>query len=68
MWIFYSKYEHIGWNSYDITRDASKDKATERLISILKKTTILLASCLETLKEDSQYKLASELVLSVYST
>jgi hypothetical protein len=67
IWIFYSKYEHIGWHSYGMTRDTSMDKAIERLKSVLNKTTILLSSCLETLNEEKQFRLATELMKQVYN-
>jgi hypothetical protein len=51
IWIFYSKYEHLGWSSFDLTRNTSAEKANERLTSVLMKTLILLGSCLEILKE-----------------
>jgi len=68
VWSFYSKYEHIGWHSYGLTRDTSKDKATKRLIGVLKKTTILLASCLEILKEKPAFEKSVELMMQVYKS
>lgn len=51
-WLFYSKYEHLGWYSHEFTRKVSKEKATERLKNVLRLTAILIGSCLEKLKED----------------
>ena len=51
IWIFYSKYEHLGWNSYVLTRNISKEQANERLRYILTTTIILLQICMEILNE-----------------
>lgn len=51
-WGFFSKYEHIGWYSYDLSRNADKSIVIERLNSVLCNTSILVGSCLDTLKEE----------------
>lgn len=51
LWVYLSKYEHLGWNSYDVTRNMNIAKATKRLESIIFKTSIMTASCLEILNE-----------------
>ena len=55
-WILLSKYEHLGWYSYDVTINTDNEKAIERLNSVLFKTVILVGSCLETLKEEQAMK------------
>jgi hypothetical protein len=51
LWVFYSKYEHIGWSSYNFTRNAEKTKAITRLLSVLRKTILLTYTCLDKLGE-----------------
>jgi len=51
IWVCLSKYEHLGWNSYDLTRNTNTKRANGRLSSVLFKTLILIGSCLETLGE-----------------
>jgi len=67
IWIFYSKYEHLGWNSYDLTRNTSTVKADERLRNVLFKTSILLGSSLEILKEEKGLTDSIELLGQIYS-
>ena len=67
IWIFYSKYEHLGWNSYDLTRNTSAKKSNERLRSVLLKTLVLLGSCLEILKEEKGLADSIELLGQIYS-
>lgn len=51
-WAFLSKYEHLGWHSYDFTRRVDSQVSEDRLNSVLFKTIIMVASCLELLKEN----------------
>ncbi len=55
-WSYLSKYEHVGWNSYKLTRNTDKDTLTIRLNEILLKTFILIGSCLEILKQEPEMK------------
>lgn len=52
LWVQLSKYEHLGWNSYDFTRKIDLKRTSNRLMSVLFKTLILTGSCLETLREE----------------
>ena len=52
IWLFYSKYEHLGVNSYDLTRNLPEQEVSKRLQDILRKTSLLVASCLDMLKEE----------------
>lgn len=51
-WVYYSKYEHVGRLSYELTRGTTNEKADKRLKGVLVKTLILAASCLDILKEE----------------
>lgn len=66
LWLFYSKYEHVGWYSYDLTRSISKQNIEERLNSVLRKTLILICGCLDELKEENAYKKCNELMVEQY--
>ena len=52
IWVFFSKYEHLGWGSYSYTRNTELLKAEQRLKSVIFKTIILAASCCEILEEN----------------
>ncbi|MBK9421261.1 MAG: hypothetical protein IPN44_09415 [Flavobacteriales bacterium] len=49
IWIYYSKYEHLGWYAYQLTRALDCKKAESRFKSVLRLATLLLSSCLEML-------------------
>ncbi|MES2286098.1 MAG: hypothetical protein V4547_10450 [Bacteroidota bacterium] len=66
IWTFYSKYEHIGWSSYNFTRNTEKTKAVQRLLSVLKKTTLLLSTCLDKLGETESLIKSNELHEVIY--
>ena len=62
IWISLSKYEHVGWNSYHITRKTNENSAIKRLDNVLSKTLILTASCLAILKEKESEKKIHDLM------
>lgn len=66
MWAYYSKYEHIGWSSYAFTRNTEKIKVVLQLQSVLKKTTLLLSTCLEKLGETELLVESNELIKIIY--
>jgi len=66
IWTFYSKYEHIGWSSYNFTRNTEKTIALQRLRSVLKKTTLLLSTCLDKLGESEFVIETNELAEIIY--
>lgn len=66
VYTFYSKYEHLGWHSYSLTRSGNKEKLYERLHTVLSKTTILLSSCFEILKEDTELASTMAIMNSTY--
>jgi len=49
IWTYYSKYEHLGWYAYELTRNLDSTKAASRLKSVLRLAALLLSSCLEML-------------------
>lgn len=49
IWTYYSKYEHLGWYAYELTRNLDRKKAEARLRSVLRLVALLLSSCLEML-------------------
>ena len=61
-WVYLSKYEHLGWNSYDLTRKTDSKKANDRLNNVLFKTIILTGSCLEILGEKEALDEISEIL------
>jgi len=66
IWTILSKYEHIGWNSYDATRIIREADANKRLNIVLLNTTIMIASCCEILKEEKAMKAAMEMIKNNY--
>lgn len=62
VWTLFSKYEHIGWNSYDTTRNINRKEVEKHLNVILLNTTIMVASCFELLKEKNAMKCAMEMI------
>lgn len=70
IWILYSKYEHLGWNSYELTRNISKESTTSNLFSVLFNTNILALSCMEILNEndaiDALKKLSTKINEKLY--
>ncbi|TXI81592.1 MAG: hypothetical protein E6Q44_04075 [Flavobacteriales bacterium] len=53
VWIYFSKYEHLGLHAYEFTRDLDPKKIESRLKLVLRLAALLLSSCLEMLgKED----------------
>jgi len=62
LWVYLSKYEHLGWYSYYLTRNTQSVKIKERLNSVLFKTLILTSSCLEILGEKRALKKIIELM------
>ncbi|MGN6647375.1 MAG: hypothetical protein ACTHJT_12690 [Cytophaga sp.] len=65
-WAFLSKYEHLGWHSYDFTRTVDSQVSEIRLNSVLFKTTIMAASCLELLKEKDAMESAVRLNKAIF--
>lgn len=51
IWTYYSKYEHLGWYAYELTRDLDPVKVESRLRSVLRLTALLQSSCFEMLEE-----------------
>lgn len=49
-WFYYSKYEHIGWHSYVLTRGNTRQMMEERLRRILLRTSVLICMCFEMLE------------------
>lgn len=62
LWSFLSKYEHLGWNSYDLTRGVKEKDADERLRSVLFNTLIMIGCCFEILKEQEALKKSLDLM------
>lgn len=50
-WFYYSKYEHIGWHSYVLTRGNPRRMMEERLRRILLRTSVLIGLCFEMLEQ-----------------
>jgi hypothetical protein len=61
-WLFFSKYEHIGWSSFEITRNIKKDKLENVLKFVLSITIVIVRHGMVHLKE---YQ-ASEDCLKLY--
>ncbi len=67
LWLFYSKYEHIGWFSHNLTRNFSEMIIEDRLDSILRKLLIMICGCLDELKEIDAYNLCKEILIKQYN-
>lgn len=52
MWVLLSKYEHIGWNSYKITRSIDSEKIKLRVLMTIKLSISLSGNIFEYLDED----------------
>ena len=65
-WVFYSKYEHFGWFSYETTRNIDKTKTINTINSVLRMTTTLIGSCLEILGEKKAMKESIKLMEKCY--
>jgi hypothetical protein len=66
IWTLLSKYEHIGWNSYDATREITETDILKRLNIVLLNTTIMIASCFEILKEENARITAMDMIKNNY--
>lgn len=64
-WFVYSKYEHLGWYSYELTRRINRDDAIKYLLNVLFDTTIMAAGCLEELEEKNAYDHCFKLVVKI---
>ncbi len=51
IWVYFSKYEHLGWHAYDFTRDLDKNTILSRLKSIVRLAALLQSSCHEMLEQ-----------------
>ncbi len=51
VWTFFSKYEHFGWNSYQLTRNKTNVEMVRRLNDVIRMSSIMIGGCFETLKE-----------------
>jgi hypothetical protein len=51
IWVYLSKYEHIGYYYYKFTRDFNKSEIIKRIRITLSNTTLLLGGCLEEINE-----------------
>lgn len=60
IWTYYSKYEHLGWYAYELTRNLDQKKAATRLLNVLRLSALLQSSCLEVLGEKKAYEVSFE--------
>lgn len=51
IWTYFSKYEHLGWHAYDLTRDMDNSKVHSRLKSVTRLAALLQSSCHEMLEQ-----------------
>jgi hypothetical protein len=51
IWTYFSKYEHLGWHAYELTRDLNKNMFMSRLKSVARLAALSMSSCLEMLEE-----------------
>jgi len=56
IWTYFSKYEHLGWHAYDLTRDMDKSKVHSRLKSVTRLAALLQSSCHEMLEQKEALK------------
>ncbi|MDB5227356.1 MAG: hypothetical protein JWN78_1549 [Bacteroidota bacterium] len=68
LWIFFSKYEHAGWFSYDFTRELKKDKIEHNIHFVLLCTTLMASSCYDLLKNEAALSEAINLYKTIYSS
>ncbi len=66
LWFYFSKYEHIGWYSFDLTRRPDKRILESRLCDVLRIGVILLGMCVEMLKHADGLKDVQALLKQVY--
>lgn len=66
IWTYYSKYEHLGWYAYELTRNLNQKKATTRLLSVLRLSALLQSSCLEVLGENKAYEESFEVYRKLF--
>jgi hypothetical protein len=55
IWTYYSKYEHLGWYAYELTRNLDPRKAAARFLSVLRLSALLQSSCFEVLSKKQAY-------------
>ncbi|MBC8046958.1 MAG: hypothetical protein H7Y00_09205 [Fimbriimonadaceae bacterium] len=67
-WLFYSKYEHLGWFSYELTRDIGSAAIKKRIMMVLRCTTIMIGSCLEILNEKEMMKRSIVIYEKLYNS
>lgn len=53
LWLFYSKYEHIGWFSYEFTREINHNKISNNIKFTLLCTIIMTGSCYELMNNEN---------------
>jgi len=63
-WTYFSKYEHLGWHAYELTRDLNKNMFMSRLKSVVRLAALSMSSCLEMLEEQD----AMEKSMAVYGS
>jgi len=68
IWTYYSKYEHLGWYAYELTRNLDQKKAATRLLSVLRLSSLLQSSCLEVLGEKKAYEESFEVYRKLLET
>lgn len=67
LWFYYSKYEHIGWYSFDLTRQRDRKLIQARLDDVLRIAVILLGMCAEMLKDEDAMRDSGILLKQVYT-
>lgn len=61
-WVFYSKYEHIGWSSFNLTRIIDQPKYEKRLRYVLKLALMQVGMCCNVVTNGAAHEEASRKV------
>lgn len=68
LWLYFSKYEHLGWFSYDFTRELNNKKIETNLYFILLNTTLMASSCFDLLKNENSLSESISLYKNIYES
>ncbi|WP_018344263.1 hypothetical protein [Cytophaga aurantiaca] len=66
-WLLLSKYEHLGWYSYEFTRNLYTEILTKRFSFVLYSTLMLITFSLGNLQEENIKRSVDELIKNIHS-
>ncbi|HOZ41432.1 MAG: hypothetical protein IPO05_19245 [Flavobacteriales bacterium] len=66
-WFYYSKYEHIGWHSFVLTRSNTVEMMEARLRRILLRTSVLMGLCFDMLEHREELERSMSIVQRLFN-